>query len=132
MKNNFANNQINAQKQALIKTLGTLFAQAGWHLETVDALASVGTAQKRISRHHVDCILVTDQGKTYYFCFGYSKTKNAENPFFIRLLDSWFDGTKLVAKSNWLLPPITEAMKVQNDFLCEGITVRFEELRQAA
>jgi hypothetical protein len=123
------NRQIAAQKAALIARLCTLFAQGGAHVEPLSALLEVKRAGKRFGHHHVDCALTTSDQKTYYFCFGYNRVKQAEHPFFILLKDNWFDGAKLIAQDGWFYESLSEVMNIQGGFLGQGITVAISNVQ---
>ncbi len=82
-----------------------------------------------VGHHHVDCALITSDQKTYYFCFGYNRVKEAEHPFFILLKDNWFDGTKLIAQDGWFYQSLSEVMNIQGGFLGQGITVAISNIQ---
>ncbi len=123
------NRQLAAQKAAIIARLHTLFAQGGAHVEPLSALLEVKLGGKRVGHHHVDCALITSDQKTYYFCFGYNRVKEAEHPFFILLKDNWFDGTKLIAQDGWFYQSLSEVMNIQGGFLGQGITVAISNVQ---
>lgn len=122
------NNELTAQKAALIKTLSTLFAAQGAHLEAVSALLEVRRDGKFVSNYHADCMLINSDGKTYYFTFGYDRAKEAEHPFFIRIFDTWFQNNAFVARNHSLYAPLSEVMNLQGEFAARGITVMVKEV----
>lgn len=130
-KNVFNNHELNAKKAALINTLSKLFASQGAHLEAVSALLEVRRDGKFVSNYHADCMLISGDGKTYYFTFGYDRTKQAEHPFFIRLFDSWFRDNAFVAKNHSLYAPLSEVMNVQGEFAAKGISVQVKAVETA-
>lgn len=125
------NNELADQKATLIKTLSTLFAAQGAHLEAVSALLEVRRDGKFVSNYHADCMLINSDGKTYYFTFGYDRAKEAEHPFFIRIFDTWFQNNAFVARSHSLYAPLSEVMNLQGEFAARGITVNVKEVETA-
>lgn len=123
-----------ARKQAIMAKLGQLFAKGGAHLEPLSALVELRKNGKLIGKHHIDCGLITSDGKTYHFCFGYDRAKEAEHPFFIRLMDNWFEGSRVVAKDDWFYAALASAMNIQGTFRDQEISVSISkvELSQAA
>lgn len=125
------NNELKAKKAALIGTLSSLFAAQGAHLEAVSALLEVRQDGRFVSNYHADCMLISGDGKIYYFTFGYDRAKTAEHPFFIRIFDTWFQDNAFVARNHSLYAPLSEVMNVQGEFAAKGITVKVKEVDTA-
>lgn len=120
--------QLLARKLVLMDRLAKLFARANAHLEQLCGLVELSDNGKSAGRYHIDCMLITAESKTYYFTFGYSQAKSVEHPFFIRLNEDWFDGTKLVTDDRWLYASLSQAMGCQGEFLAQGISVAMSQI----
>jgi hypothetical protein len=120
VKTNTANYQeLAARKHALIAKLGELFAGIGT-VASVSGLVTATNEGEFAGNFHVDCMLVLNDGQTYYFTFGYSQAKEVGHMFFIRILDAWFDGKRLVAKDRWLHTALLQTMSIQGELNRKG------------
>lgn len=119
-RNGGIDQELVARKRVLIDRLAVLFASVDAHLEPISALAELNGNGKGGERHHVDCQLILASGETYYFTFGYKQVRDGEHPFFIRILESWFDGTKLIAREQWLHTALLQVMNLQGDLRRSG------------
>lgn len=130
---NISNQEFPAKKEAVLTKLKALFAKANADLVAVSAtvklIRRIDQVLKVVGVYQVDCMVSTADGKTYYFAVGYDRRQEVENPFFIWLNDSWFDGTKLIAQERALYLALSQAMGHQGRFQDQGIGLKVSQLQ---
>jgi hypothetical protein len=130
---NISNQEFPAKKEAVLAKLKALFAKADAESVAVSATVKlsrrIGQVVKVVGAYQVDCMVSTADGKTYYFAVGYDRRQEVENPFFIWLNDSWFDGTKLIAQEQALYLALSQAMGHQGRFQDQGINLKVSQMQ---
>lgn len=125
---NISNQEFPAKKEAVLTKLKALFAKADADLAVVSATVKlsrrIDEVVKVVGVYQIDCMVSTTDGKTYYFAFGYDRHQEVENPFFIWLNDSWFDGTELTAREQALYLTLSQTMGHQGRFADQGISLK--------
>ena len=133
MRVSISNQEFPAKKEAVLAKLKTLFAKADADLVAVSATVKlsrrIDQVLKVVGAYQVDCMVSTADGRIYYFVFGYDRRQEVENPFFIWLNDSWFDGTKLIAPEQALYLALSQAMGHQGRFQDQGISLKVGQLQ---
>ncbi|MDQ5935468.1 MAG: hypothetical protein QG574_2774 [Cyanobacteriota bacterium erpe_2018_sw_21hr_WHONDRS-SW48-000092_B_bin.40] len=128
-----SNQEFPAKKEAVLTKLKALFAKADADLAVVSATVKlsrrIDEVVKVVGAYQVDCMVSTADGKSYYFTFGYDRRQEVENPFFIWLNDSWFDGTELIAQERALYLALSQAMGHQGRFDDQGIGLKVSQLQ---
>ncbi|MBS1991082.1 MAG: hypothetical protein JSS83_11220 [Cyanobacteria bacterium SZAS LIN-3] len=128
IRKEISNSELPAKKEAVLAKFKVLFARADASLQLFPGTArlrrSGDSSVKELGVFPIDCMVSTNEGKVYYFAFGYDRGKEMENPFFIWLDDSWFKGTQLVASERALYVALSQAMAHQGRFDDQGISLR--------
>ena len=128
------NQELTAQKEAIVARLIKLFSTVAATVLPQTALIELKLNRKLVGHFHADCSIQTNDGQAYYVCFGYDRVKVAEHPFFIRIEDHWFRGADLIAKDEWFYESLSEVMNIQGRFEQNRTTLRVidEDVAQAA